>query len=48
MRKPVFGVSTRSNTNEAVQPQKLVRGLEIRGKYCTIYVVKTKALISKR
>ena len=29
MRKPVFGVSTRSNINQAVQPQKMSRGLKI-------------------
>ena len=27
MRKPVFGVSTRSDTNRTVQPQKMARGL---------------------
>ena len=29
MRKPVFGFSTRPNTNHAVQPQKVARGLKI-------------------
>ena len=28
MRKPVFGVSTKSDTNRAVQTQKMVRGLK--------------------
>ena len=28
--KPVFGVSTRSNPNRAVQPQKMARGLKFR------------------
>ena len=28
MRKPVFGVSTRQETNQAVKPQKLARGLK--------------------
>ena len=28
MRKPVFGVSDKSNTNQAVQPQKMARGLK--------------------
>ena len=48
-RKPVFGVSTRSNTNRAVQPLRLARGLKFvyRKKWdCTIYVAKIKALIS--
>ena len=44
------GFRTRSDTNHAVQPQKMVEGLqfwiyEVEG-ICTIYVVKTKALIS--
>ena len=30
MRKPVFGVPTRSDTNRAVQPQKMARGLKFR------------------
>ena len=30
MRKPVFGFLTRSNTNQAVQPQKMVRGLKFK------------------
>ena len=30
MRKPVFGVSDRSHTNQAVQPQKMARGLKFR------------------
>ena len=29
MRKPVFGFSTRSDTNRAVQPHKMASGLEI-------------------
>ena len=28
VRKPVFGVSTRSDTNQAVQPHKMARGLK--------------------
>ena len=28
MRKPVFGISTRSDTNRAVQSQKMARGLK--------------------
>ena len=30
MRKPVFGVLTRSDLNLSVQPQEMARGLEIR------------------
>ena len=30
MREPVFGVPTRSNTNQAVQSQKMVRDLKLR------------------
>ena len=30
MRKPVFGFPTRSDTNRAVQPQKMDRGLKFR------------------
>ena len=30
MRKPVFGFLTRSDTNRAVQPQKMARGLKFR------------------
>ena len=41
VRKPVLGVSTRSDTNQAIQLQKMARGLKFR-----IYVAKTKALIS--
>ena len=43
-RKPVFGVS---DTNQAVQPQKMDRGLKI-WRDLTFYVAKTKALISCR
>ena len=50
MRKPVFGVPTRSHTNQAVQPYKITRGLKFRiyvkSRDCTIYVAKTKSLIS--
>ena len=51
MRKPDLssGFSTRSDTNRAVQPHKMVRGLKLglrRFSDCTIYVVKTKAMIS--
>ena len=41
-----------SDTNQAVKPQKMDRGLKFRnfgfrkGRDCTIYTVKTKALIS--
>ena len=34
LRKPVFGVSDQSDTNRAVQPQKMARGLKFR-----LYVV---------
>ena len=49
VRKPVFGFQTRSNTNRAVQSQKMARGLkfgikEVEG--FTVCVAKTKALIS--
>ena len=30
MRKPVFWVSNQVNTNRAVQPQKMARGLKFR------------------
>ena len=30
LRKPVFGVSTRFDINQAVQPQKMARGLKFR------------------
>ena len=30
VRKPVFGVPTRSDTNRAVQPHKMARGLKFR------------------
>ena len=30
MRKPVFGFNTRSDTNRAVQPQKMAEGLKFR------------------
>ena len=49
MRKPTFWFPTCSDANQAVQLQKMVRGLKfrIRKKWdCTIYVAKTKALIS--
>ena len=49
MRKPTFWFPTWSDTNDAVQLQKMVRGLkfEFRKKRDhTIYVAKTKALIS--
>ena len=40
------GFSTRSDTNQAVQPQEIdQQGLEIISKDCTIYTEKTKALI---
>ena len=34
MRKPVLGVSDKSDTNQAVQPQKMARGL----KFCILEV----------
>ena len=40
------GFMTRSNTNQAVLPQKMARGLKL-WIYCTIYVAKTKALTCK-
>ena len=48
-RKPVLGFPIRSDTNEAAQPQKMARDLKFRFREkrdCTIYVAKTKALIS--
>ena len=47
MRKPTFWFQTWSDTNRAVQPQKMARGFGFR-KYwdCSIRVAKTKALIS--
>ena len=49
MRNPVFGVPTRSDTNRAVQPQKMARDLKFRikkveGSYYLL--AKTNALIS--
>ena len=41
-----LGFPTGPYTNGAVQPQKVARGLKFRI-YCTIYVAKTKALISR-
>ena len=42
-----LGFLTGSDTNQAVQPQKMARGLKFRKKRdCTIRVAKTKALIS--
>ena len=43
--------TTRSDTNRAVQPQKMARGLklwiqDVVKRDCTIYVAKTKVLIS--
>ena len=49
MRKPAFWFLTWSDTNQAVQLQKMVRGMKFRfrkRKDCTVYVAKTKALIS--
>ena len=49
MRKLTFWFSTRSDTNRAVQSQKMARGLNFgfrKKRDCTIYVAKTKALIS--
>ena len=50
VRKPVFGVSDQVQQNWAVQSQKMARGSkfcisELEG-LCTIYLAKTKALIS--
>ena len=44
MGKPTFWFQTRSDTNQAVQLQKMARGLKFRDR--TIYVAKTKSLIS--
>ena len=49
MRKPMFCFITWFDTNQAVQLQKMARGLKFRilkKRDCTIYVAKTKALIS--
>ena len=49
MRKTVFGFLTRSDKKRAVKPQKMAKGLKFRIRKkteCTIYVEKTKALIS--
>ena len=50
MRKQTFWFWTWSDTNQAVQVQKMARGLKFRifrkKRECTIYVAKTKALIS--
>ena len=45
MRKRVFRVSTRSDTNQSVQAQKEILDLESK-ENCTIRVAKTKVLIS--
>ena len=43
----MFWFSTWRDTNQAVRSQKMARGLRFRQKRdCTIYVAKTKALIS--
>ena len=49
MRKLIMWFPNRSDTNRAVQAQKMARvilHLESRGTACTIRVAKTKALIS--
>ena len=49
MRKPTFWSPTWSDKNQAVQLQKMARGLNFgfrKYRDCTIYVAKTKALIS--
>ena len=49
MRKLTFWFPTWSDTNQAVQLQKMASGLKFRIKKveeCTIYVAKIKALIS--
>ena len=51
MRKPTIWILTRSDTNQAVQPLEMARGLKfcIQSEvevYCTIQGAKTKALIS--
>ena len=49
MRKPTFWFPTWSDINQAVQLQKMARGLNFgfrKSRECTIYVAKTKALIS--
>ena len=42
-RRPIFVVPTISDTNHAVQPQKIARGFG-KLRHYTIYVAKTKAL----
>ena len=49
MRKQTFWFPTWSDTNQAVQPQKIARVLKFQIRKlrdCTTYVAKTKALIS--
>ena len=49
MRKPVIGFPTRSDTNRAVDPQLMARGLKFWSygeRDCTIYVAKTKGFRS--
>ena len=49
MRKPTYWFATWSDTNEAVQVQKMARGFNFgfrKKRDCTIYVAKSKALIS--
>ena len=49
IRKPVFGVSNRSDIKRAVQPQKIARGLKIQIKVVeglNYLYSKTKMLIS--
>ena len=46
MRKPTMWSPNRSDTNRAVQAQKMARGWISKVDECTIHVVKTKALIS--
>ena len=49
MRNRSSGFLTWSNTNQAVQPQKMASGVKFgfrKKRDCTIYVGKTKALIS--
>ena len=49
MRKPAIGSMTRSDTNQPVQSQKIARSLKFgfeNKRDCTIYVAKTKVLIS--
>ena len=51
IRKPTLWFSNGSDTNQAVQAQKIARGwkclIQKKKRNCTILVAKTKALISR-